>query len=120
MLDILRFLDGCVRAIPGKLSDWIHALLKAARSKSGKINVRNEPDDGHDRRATMLFKWIGAFRGATRRFASSRDANVATIFALACIPLIAAVGIAVDYARVSRAHSHMQDALDATTLALSR
>ena len=68
----------------------------------------------------MLFKWIGAFRGATRRFASSRDANVATIFALACIPLIAAVGIAVDYARVSRAHSHMQDALDATTLALSR
>ena len=59
--------------------------------------------------------------GATfSRFAASRSGNVAVIFAIACIPLIAAMGVAVDYTRASQTTSSMQDALDAASLALSR
>ena len=54
------------------------------------------------------------------RFAASGSGNVAVIFAIACIPLIAAMGVAVDYTRASQANSTMQDALDAASLALSR
>ncbi len=54
------------------------------------------------------------------RFFASRSGNVAVIFAIACIPLIAAMGVAVDYTRASQATSAMQDALDAASLALSR
>ena len=54
------------------------------------------------------------------RFAASRSGNVAVIFAIACIPVIAAMGVAVDYTRASQTSSAMQDALDATSLALSR
>ena len=42
------------------------------------------------------------------------------IFAIACIPVIAAMGVAVDYTRASQTTSAMQDALDAASLALSR
>ena len=63
-------------------------------------------------------------RAAIRRtiagFARARGGNVAAIFAIACIPVIATMGVAVDYTRGSQAGSSMQDALDAATLALSR
>lgn len=54
------------------------------------------------------------------RFKASRSGNVAVIFAIACIPLIAAMGVAVDYTRASQTTSAVQDALDAASLALSR
>ncbi len=54
------------------------------------------------------------------RFATSRNGNVAAIFAIACIPVIVAMGVAVDYSRAAQTSSAMQDALDATSLALSR
>ena len=54
------------------------------------------------------------------RFAASHSGNVAVIFAIACIPVIAAMGVAVDYTRASQTNSAMQDALDAASLALSR
>ena len=54
------------------------------------------------------------------RLAASQSGNVAVIFALACIPLVAAMGVAVDYTRASQATSEIQDALDAASLALSR
>ena len=54
------------------------------------------------------------------RFAADRGGNIAAIFAIACIPVIAAMGVAVDYTRGSHTSSTMQDALDAATLALSR
>lgn len=55
-----------------------------------------------------------------RRFAASHAGNVAVIFAIACVPVVAAMGVAVDYTRAAKATSEMQDALDATSLALSR
>ena len=54
------------------------------------------------------------------RFAASHSGNVAVIFAIASIPLVVAMGVAVDYTRASQASSAMQDALDAASLALSR
>ena len=54
------------------------------------------------------------------RFAASQAGNVAVIFAIACIPLVAAMGVVVDYTRAAQTNSSMQDALDAAALALSR
>ena len=61
-----------------------------------------------------------AIRRVMTRFAASRSGNVAAIFAIACIPVILAMGVAVDYTRAAQTGSAMQDALDAATLALSR
>ncbi len=61
-----------------------------------------------------------AARSVTSRFAASRSGNVAVIFAIASIPLVAAMGVVVDYTRASLARDGMQDALDATSLAVSR
>lgn len=51
-----------------------------------------------------------------RRFAGDRRANVAIIFALACVPIMAAVGCAVDYAIAMRLQSQMQAAADAASV----
>ena len=61
-----------------------------------------------------------AIHSVIARFAASRSGNVAAIFAIACVPVIAAMGVAVDYTRAAQTSSAMQDALDATSLALSR
>ena len=53
-----------------------------------------------------------------KRFARDRRGNVATVFALAMIPVIGAVGVAVDYARVAQIQSKLEDALDAGVLAV--
>ena len=55
-----------------------------------------------------------------RTFRHDRRGNVAMIFALAIIPLIGAVGSAVDYSRANSARSAMQAALDSTALILSK
>ena len=56
----------------------------------------------------------------TRRFARAQDGNVAVIFALAVIPLIAFVGAAIDYSRASATRTVLQESLDATALMLSK
>ena len=61
-----------------------------------------------------------AMRKLLARFAVSNKGNVAIIFAIASIPVIAAMGVAVDYTRAAQTNSAMQDALDAASLALSR
>jgi Flp pilus assembly protein TadG len=53
-------------------------------------------------------------------FGKNRDANIALIFALALIPLVGAVGAAVDYSRANSARTAMQAALDSTALMLSK
>jgi Flp pilus assembly protein TadG len=49
-----------------------------------------------------------------------QSGNVAILFALAVIPLFAAVGMALDISRASSARAGLQSALDATALALSK
>ena len=54
------------------------------------------------------------------RFFKDRTAGVAPLLALGLIPLMGAVGAAVDYSRANAVRSSMQSALDATALMLSK
>src|SRR5260370_26546526 len=61
------------------------------------------------RYATRLAKLIS-------HFGRSSKANVAVIFAIACIPMLTAVGCAVDYSLAVRMRSKMQAAADAASV----
>ena len=50
------------------------------------------------------------------RFAANRKGNVAIIFAIACIPILTAIGCAVDYSLAVRMKSKMQSAADAASV----
>src|SRR3954447_5397505 len=50
------------------------------------------------------------------RFRRDRRGNIAVIFALTCVPLISALGCAVDYARATRIESKLQAAADAASV----
>src|SRR5690349_1912792 len=52
-----------------------------------------------------------------RTFTAAKDGSVVTIFALALLPLITAIGMAVDYSRASATRTSVQDALDSAILA---
>jgi Flp pilus assembly protein TadG len=51
-----------------------------------------------------------------RHFGCDRRGNLSVIFALACLPLISAVGCAVDYARATQIKAKLQAAADAASL----
>ena len=55
-----------------------------------------------------------------RRFASDQKGNFAILFGLAAIPVVGAIGIAVDYSLANGSRTAMQAALDNTALALSK
>jgi Flp pilus assembly protein TadG len=63
---------------------------------------------------------VHSFRRATGRFAANQRGNVAVIFAIATIPLIAFVGASVDYSRANSLRTKFQDALDSTSLMLAK
>lgn len=52
-----------------------------------------------------------------RRFVHDRRGNIAVIFALSCVPLITAVGCAVDYSMATRVRSKLQSAADSAAVA---
>jgi Flp pilus assembly protein TadG len=52
-----------------------------------------------------------------KRFAKSEAGNVAIMFGLSLVPMFAAAGAAIDLARFTSAHTQLQAALDAGTLA---
>lgn len=54
--------------------------------------------------------------GLIGRFRSDRHGNIAVIFAVACVPLISAVGCAVDYSRATQFQSKLQAAADAASV----
>lgn len=57
-----------------------------------------------------------ALRTTIHRFVRDRRGNIAVIFALACVPLITAVGCAVDYSRATQTRSKLQAAADAASV----
>jgi Flp pilus assembly protein TadG len=57
---------------------------------------------------------------AARHFLGAKGGNVAMIFALTLLPLIAFIGAAIDYSRASKARTSLQSALDTAALMLSR
>jgi Flp pilus assembly protein TadG len=63
---------------------------------------------------------MNAARTTRNSFRKDRNGNVAMIAALAVIPMLAAVGAAVDYSRASNYHSKMNRAADAAALAAAR
>src|SRR5436305_9952829 len=50
------------------------------------------------------------------RFRTDRRGNVAMIFAITCVPLISAIGCAVDYTRIMQVQSKLQSAADAASV----
>lgn len=57
---------------------------------------------------------------SARRFRTATEGNIAVIFALALVPLLGFVGVAVDYSRANSARTAMQSALDSAALMVSR
>lgn len=57
---------------------------------------------------------------AARRFVGASEGNIAVIFAIALVPILGFVGVAIDYTRANSARSSMQAALDSTALMLSK
>jgi Flp pilus assembly protein TadG len=55
-----------------------------------------------------------------RRFAESRDANIAVIFALSMVPTIYLLGMAMDYTQALRKRSQLNAATDAAAIAAVR
>ncbi len=55
-----------------------------------------------------------------RRFINDRRGNMAIMAAFTLLPVLAAVGAAVDYSRLSSAYSNYQQATDAAVLAASK
>src|ERR1700712_4542953 len=54
------------------------------------------------------------------KFWSNAQGNVAVMFGIALVPLLTAVGMAVDYSRANSARTAMQSALDSTALMISK
>jgi len=57
-----------------------------------------------------------ALQNLIRRFVRDASGNIAVIFAIACVPLITAVGCAVDYSRATQTRSKLQAAADAASV----
>ena len=58
-----------------------------------------------------------SFLRLTNRFRSDQRGNLAVIFAIACVPLISAIGCAIDYSEATRIKAKMQSAADAAAVA---
>src|SRR5262249_47179449 len=79
-------------------------------------NVRQLPPEGAPAMNHLLVK----LRSRLQAFRSARGGNVAVIFGVAIIPIVGAVGAAVDYSRANSAKTDMQAALDSTALKLAK
>jgi Flp pilus assembly protein TadG len=66
----------------------------------------------------MMRSIARVFRGVARKFCGSDHGNVAMIFALALLPLLAAIGSAVDLSRAMVVKMRLGEALDAAGLAV--
>jgi Flp pilus assembly protein TadG len=56
------------------------------------------------------------FLNHLRKFRPAREGNIAVIFSLALIPVVGAIGLAVDWSMANKVQSSMQKALDAAVL----
>lgn len=59
-------------------------------------------------------------RKQVRNFRAARNGNVAIIFALASVPIIAMMGAAIDYSHATQVRADLQAALDSTALMISK
>src|ERR1700751_1609874 len=57
------------------------------------------------------------FSGLVNRFRRDQRGNIAVIFGIACIPVLSAIGCAVDYSEMERMRAKLQSAADAAAVA---
>ncbi|MEO1198787.1 MAG: TadE/TadG family type IV pilus assembly protein [Pseudomonadota bacterium] len=62
--------------------------------------------------------FISTLHDRLRRLTADGSGNVAIIFALCLVPIIGLIGAAIDYGRASQTRERLQNAVDATTLAV--
>jgi Flp pilus assembly protein TadG len=67
-----------------------------------------------------VISFARAVAGAARRFPAAKEANIAVIFTIALVPIIAFIGMAIDYSRANKARAAMQAALDSAVLMISK
>ena len=60
------------------------------------------------------------FKPLARRFARDRSGNVAFMFALSFVPMLAFAGTAIDYGRAIQARDNLRQTTDAASLAIAR
>jgi Flp pilus assembly protein TadG len=70
--------------------------------------------------AMPLVSFARRIAGAARRFPAAKEGNIAVIFTIALLPILAFVGAAIDYSRANLARSAMQGALDSAALMVSK
>ncbi|MDP2618576.1 MAG: pilus assembly protein [Hyphomicrobiales bacterium] len=63
---------------------------------------------------------LKALAAQLSRLSTDRSGNIATMFAILIIPMIAMIGSAIDYSNAYRTKLRVQEALDATSLAVNR
>lgn len=80
--------------------------------------MANSSDERIARRIGSRKRIVGGKSGFLGRFCRDRRGNFALVTVLAAVPLLAAVGLAVDYSRVLAAKESLLDALDAGVLAV--
>jgi Flp pilus assembly protein TadG len=59
-------------------------------------------------------------RASVSRFPQQRSGQAAITFALAAIPILTGVGVAVDFSRIATKHTSLQQAADSTALAIAQ
>jgi Flp pilus assembly protein TadG len=64
-----------------------------------------------------LSRWFEALRAKIKRSGRDTSGNVSVVFALSLIPMVGAVGAAVDYTKAGQLRSRLQQHLDAAVLA---
>src|ERR1700712_4110391 len=65
----------------------------------------------------MLADFMRALFRSIGRFKRDQRGNIAVMFAIVCVPLISAVGCAVDYSVANRIKAKLQSAADAASVA---
>lgn len=73
-------------------------------------------------RPAFVKRWRHALRGLSllRGFLGDRRGNIVILFGLALVPMVGAMGVAVDYSLANQGRTKMQAALDFTGLSLSK
>ncbi len=69
---------------------------------------------------TILHQAGTFLRHKAGQFVHNRDGNVAMLFGLSLLPIMAVSGAAIDYSRASDARAQLQNAIDSTVLAVAK
>jgi Flp pilus assembly protein TadG len=67
-----------------------------------------------------LLSIVSGLRQSVARFGRAEQGNIAVTFALALLPILGFVGVAVDYSRTSNARTAMQAAMDSAALMVAK